>query len=409
MVSVVNILFLTIGLLDSIRQHGVYPDLLRRFIEKGHNVFAVCSREKRFGLPTDLIDEGNAKLLKVRIGNITKTNFIEKGISTLLIEKQYIAAIKKYFSKVKFDLIIYTTPPITLVGVIEYIKKRDAAMTYLMLKDIFPQNAIDLGIMSVSGFRGFVYRYFRKIEKRLYYVSDYIGCMSDANIDYIITNNPWINKQKIELCPNCTDAINMTLSLEEKLELRKHYNLPFDKKVFVYGGNLGKPQGIPFIIECLKLVANLDAFFFIVGNGTDYYLLEDFVKTEKPKNIRILRSLPKPEYDRMIAACDIGLIFLEHRFTIPNFPSRLLDYMQAELPVLACTDKYTDVGKVIVNGDFGWWCESDSPEKFYELVKQLISSDFTYKGKKAKDYLLKYYPVEKAYLAIEKHLNKLNY
>ena len=99
--------------------------------------------------------------------NITKTNLIEKGISTLRISSQYKSAIKKYFSDVKLDLILYSTPPITLVNCIEYVKKRDGAKTYLLLKDIFPQNAVDLGMMQKSGVKGLLYKYFRCKEKKL--------------------------------------------------------------------------------------------------------------------------------------------------------------------------------------------------------------------------------------------------
>ena len=86
-----------------------------------------------------------------------------------------------------------------------------------------------------------------------------------------------------------------------------------------------------------------------------------------------MKRLPKEDYDTMVAACDVGMIFLDHRFTIPNFPSRLLSYMQAGLPVLACTDPNTDVGKVIEDEGFGWWCESNSVEAFLNSVNLAIT------------------------------------
>lgn len=97
-----------------------------------------------------------------------------------------------------------------------------------------------------------------------------------------------------------------------------------------------------------------------------------------------MKSLPREEYDQMIAACDVGLIFLDHRFTIPNFPSRLLYYMQAGLPVLACTDPYTDVGKVITDSGFGWWCESNDVTAFSKLILKCESLQF--KGYKIQAY-----------------------
>ena len=92
-----NILFLSIGDIPSIRHREIYPDLMREFIKNHHRVYVVCSRERRKNLPTEVVEEDGATLIKVRIGNITKTNLIEKGISTLAIKQQYINGIKKYF------------------------------------------------------------------------------------------------------------------------------------------------------------------------------------------------------------------------------------------------------------------------------------------------------------------------
>ena len=402
-----NVLFLTIGRMDSIEAHGLYPDLLRQFRNAGHSVYIVSQREKRTGLPTELVQENGAQMLYVRIGNITKCGRIEKGISTLMIEHQYLQAIKTYFSDVKFDLILYSTPPITLAGVVEKIKKRDGAETYLVLKDIFPQNAVDLGMMKTTGPYGLLYRYFRWKEKKLYAVSDHIGCMSPANVEYVCRHNPEVEKAKVDLCPNSIEPRDMTISQEERTAIREKYRIPQDKKVFIYGGNLGKPQGIPFIIDCLRsLKNNSDVFFLLAGDGTEYGKLRDFVENEPQENVRLLQRLPKEDYDRMIACCDVGLIFLDHRFTIPNFPSRLLSYMQAGLPVLACTDPNTDVGQVIKEGGFGWWCESNDAEKFAELVSMITKSDLSKPSANAKNYLNTHYNVKTVYQEMMKVIGK---
>ena len=93
-------------------------------------------------------------------------------------------------------MILYSTPPITFCGVVEYFQKRDNAKTYLMLKDIFPQNAVDLGMMKTTGAKGLIYKYFRKQEKKLYAISDRIGCMSQANVEYVLKDNPEVSKEK---------------------------------------------------------------------------------------------------------------------------------------------------------------------------------------------------------------------
>ena len=122
----------------------------------------------------------------------------------------------------------------------------------------------------------------------------------------------------------------------------------------------------------------------------------------KPQNAVLLQKLPKEDYDRLVAACDVGLIFLDHRFTIPNFPSRLLGYMQAGVPVLACTDPNTDIGKVIVEGGFGWWCESNDTTAFGECVQAALAADRTAMVQKELDYLNEHYTVRTAYQTIMK-------
>jgi len=384
-----KVLFLSLSGFQSYSQHNIYCDILREFIKNGHEVYSIAPIERKHNIETHW--EENEHILQLKIGNTQKTNIIEKGISTLMIEPQFKAAIKKYFSDIKFDLILYTTPPITLLSAIKYVKKRDNAKTYLMLKDIFPQNALDIGMLTTSGIKGIIYRFFRRKEKKFYAISDKIGCMSPANVQYVIDHNPEVDPAKVEVCPNCIEAQDISITDEEKQGIKEKYGIPTDKRVFVYGGNLGKPQGIPFIIDCLRAAKdNKDAFFLIVGSGTEYGVLENFINTEKPSNVKLLAALPKEDYERMILACDVGMIFLDHRFTIPNFPSRLLAYMQASLPVWAVTDPNTDIGKIITDGNFGWWCESNSTERFVECLETICKSDLKTESENSRKGLEKY-------------------
>lgn len=399
-----NILFLTIGRMDNIEEHAIYTDLLRHFRDNGHSVYTVSAYEKRTGKDTSFVEESGVHVLRVKIGNITKCGMIEKGISTLRIESQYINAIKKYLKDVKFDLVMYSTPPITFAKAVKFIKKRDGAKSYLLLKDIFPQNALDIGVMSKSGVKGILYSYFRKVEKELYSFSDYIGCMSQANVDYVLKHNPEVPADKVGICPNSIEIRDMSLSVGERIAMREKYGLPLDKKVFVYGGNLGKPQGISFLIECLRTqLESQEAYFFVVGDGTDYGKLEKFFDEFKPDNMMLMKRLPKEDYDRLVATCDVGLVFLDHRFTIPNFPSRILAYMQAKLPILACTDPNTDVGRVIVDGNFGLWCESNDTVAFADAVKNMQYSEWGENGYK---YLCDNYSVKYSYDTIMKFMKE---
>lgn len=398
-----NVLFMTIGKMDDIEEHTIYCDLLRYFRDAGHSVYTISPYEKRTGLQTAYEEKNGIHMLHVRTGNVTgMVSLIEKGLAQLSIEPTFIKAIKKYYSNVKFDLVMYSTPPITFCNAIEYVKRRDNAKTYLLLKDIFPQNAVDIGMMSKSGIKGHLYKFFRNKEKKLYGLSDYIGCMSPANVEYVKQNNPEIDNYRVEVCPNCIEVVDKSINEEERRSIRKKYDIPLEKRVFVYGGNLGKPQGIDFLIECLHSQENSkDNYFLIVGDGTEYGKIEEFVKSSNQNNIRLMKRLPQEDYDTMVGACDVGMIFLDHRFTIPNFPSRVLSYMQAKIPVLACTDSNTDIGKIIEEAGFGSWCESNDVNGFVECVNKIMQIQSV--AEKEWNYLNKYYSTRNGYDIIMKH------
>lgn len=397
-----NILFLSIGRLNNIEDKGLYTDLLRKFKSEGHNLYIVSPREKRVKKPTEYVNHDGVNYLRVKIGNITKTNLVEKGISTLRIESLFLKAIKKYLNNVKFDLVLYTTPPITFEKVIGYIKKRDDAKSYLLLKDIFPQNAVDLKMFSESSL---IYRYFRWKEEKLYTVSDFIGCMSQANVEYVLTNNPKVAENKVEVCPNSIEPLHIDKDEDIKLSIRDKYNIPIDKTVFIYGGNLGKPQGVNFLIDCLKFNNNnKDVYFVIAGSGTEFNKLQTYFQNEQPANAQLFKQLPKQDYDKLANSCDVGLIFLDKNFTIPNFPSRLLSYLQASIPVLAATDPNTDLGTIIEEGEFGYWTISNNVELFSDKLTKLCDKNLRIKmGENGREYLINNYTVKHSYDIIMSH------
>ncbi|MCC8154401.1 MAG: glycosyltransferase family 4 protein [Tannerellaceae bacterium] len=397
-----KILFLTMNRFTGLDMHNIYSDLMECFIEHGHKPYIVTPRSKSEG-EAGIEDHGDWSLLKVATGELGSKNLIEKGIATVTVESRFKRAIRKYYAKEKFDLILYSTPPITLAGAVSFVKRRDRARTYLMLKDIFPQNSVDLGMMTETGIRGLLYKYFRNKEKQLYTLSDTIGCMSKANCNYIIGHNTDIDPQKVEICPNAIKPHYVKTSIFDRNEIRRKFEIPEDKTVFLYGGNLGKPQNVPFIIECIKACNSVkDAYFVVVGSGVDYELIKSFYEKERPDNLRIYEFMPKQEFDTFVHGCDVGLVFLDYRFTIPNFPSRILSYMEAGMPIITCTDTVTDVGDVCVNNGFGWACESDSPEKFRNCIKESLLCKDAYPdmGVRAVEYLNEQYNVEKAYQSI---------
>lgn len=390
--------------MNDIRSRGIYTDLMRKFRDEGHNVYIVAPVERRYKQPTSLKKEDGIFILQVKTLNIQKTNVIEKGIGILLLEEQFKQAINKFFKNVSFDLILYSTPPITLNKVITFLKrKKTPTISYLLLKDIFPQNAVDLGMFSKTSL---FYKIFRKKEIQLYQNSDFIGCMSPANVDFVLKHNPFLNKNKVEIAPNSLELSNNRTEVNRH-EIREKYHLPVDKPIFIYGGNLGKPQGIDFLIQCLEQnKERTDCHFLIVGNGTEYSKLVDWYSGAYAKSISLLNGLPKDDYDKLVQSCDVGLIFLDHRFLIPNYPSRLLSYLEYKMPIIAATDLHTDIGRIAEENGYGYWCESVNPDNFTACVNQFVghSNKIKSMGEKGYQFLLNNYLIKHTYQAIIKHL-----
>lgn len=390
-----QVLFLTLVEINSLKERGIYQDLLRKFNDKGHDITIVTPVERRKKISTNFQNKDGVNILQVKTFNIQKTNIVEKGIGTLAIEYQFIAAVKKYLVDVKFDLVLYSTPPITFARVIEYIKKRDGAFSYLLLKDIFPQNAVDMGMIKEGSF---IHRQFLKKEKKLYAVSDIIGCMSKANVEFILKHNPELVHKKVVVSPNSIEPISFNYTTDEKKSIREKYSVPSEKVVFVYGGNLGKPQGLDFLLETIALNNNPSAYFLIIGDGTEYLKIKNWFEEKLPSNAKLLQKLPKTDYDRLLAACDVGLIFLDRNFQIPNFPSRLLSYLEMEMPVISATDPNTDVGDVIQQADCGFKVISGDSMSMQNCITMILDENLRRTmSKNAKNLLYNHYTVENSY------------
>lgn len=397
-------LFLTMADMGSMSNRGIYTDLLREFRDRGEEVYVVCPSERRRKKPTELVTEDGINVLRVRTGNLIKVGVIEKVIATLLVEHQFTSAIVKFFGDITFDLVLYSTPPVTFDRVVRFIKRRDKCKSYLMLKDIFPQNAVDLGMMSKGGL---AWRYFRKREQRLYSLSDHIGCMSPANVRYLLAHNPSISSDKVEECPNSIDPLPLRARVGGSCAVRDAYGIAHDCMLLVFGGNLGVPQGLGFLLEVVDACRNReDVFFLIVGSGTEYSRIDSHLRSGLHANVRLVSSLPKEQYDALLEECDVGLIFLDPRFSIPNFPARLTAYMEAAIPIIAATDSSTDIREALNDSGGGIWVLNGDVDGFVAAVDR-FSADSKLRedvGRRGRLYLEDHYTVGRTYEIVTSHM-----
>lgn len=350
----------------------IYTDLAEALLDRGHKLTVIVSSERKYTSKTCWSSERGCRVLRVKTGNIYDVGFIEKGISILTMEYIVKLAIKYRLKGEQYDLIIYEAPPVTNCGIVKYAKRIFGAKTYLMLKDIFPQNAVDIGIIKKESI---IYRIFKRKEKNLYSVSDIIGCMSQGNKDYILEHNPWIKSNKVEIFPNTKKVKKLEKGLIDKCCLKDKYSIPKEAVIFLFGGNMGKPQGIDFLCESIRqLKDERDIFILLVGRGTEKEKIKEYIKRTKCENAKVIDNLPRDQYEDIANICDVGLVLLDYRFTIPNYPSRILSYMEKGIPVLAATDINTDFRKLIEDSKCGLWCPSNDVGSFCENIKTMAKN-----------------------------------
>ncbi|MDY3697224.1 glycosyltransferase family 4 protein [Staphylococcus hyicus] len=366
-----NILFLTMVKINSKSEEGIYQDFINEISRRGNNVFVVTPIESRENRETYLVDEDNVKILRVKTGNVTKTSKLKKGINQLKLQSQFNKAIKNFYKDISFDLIVYSTPPITFSKLITKLKKDFNAITYLMLKDIFPQNAVDIQMIKNNSI---LYKFFRKKELNTYKVSDLIGVMSKENKNYIIKHSN-VKPEKIHIFRN--SIYEMNLSSSNRSVLTK-YGIDINKKILIYGGNIGEPQGYKNIIAFIKRFIEVkNANLIIIGSGTRFNDVKAAAKNIK--DVFVLDQLPKREYDALLNHSDIGMIFLDERFTIPNYPSRLTSYLSLGKPVIASVDNCTDISSDIEKNNVGFSSNSKNTDLLIKNINKLTSDKELYK------------------------------
>lgn len=348
-ITAMKILFLTISMPNLSGSSNMYAALIHELARNGHEVCVVAPVAASERTEIESVSE-KLRLLKVKSLPLFGVNLVRKGIANVLLPFIYQRAIDRYLKGEKFDLIITPTPPITLANVVARMKKRSRAKTYLILRDIFPQNAVDLGFMKKWWP---LYWHFRRQEKKLYRVCDKIGCMSQGNIDYIRKHDPEVPAEKLHILENFQTVEPLVPATED---LKAKYGVG-GKFVVIFGGNMGVPQKLENVLALAKACEAdyPDVVFLLVGKGVQQARIRKMIDEMNLSNTILKDFIPYQDYQKLVAQCDIGLISLNERFTIPNIPSKTLSYFNLKIPVLASLDAATDYGKILEDINAGLW------------------------------------------------------
>ncbi len=388
-----KVLFLMFSFPDMNKSFNMYTTLVEEFVKDGHEVTVVAPGSDWTGI----YFENKIPILRVKSLPIKNVPNYLKGISNLLLPFQFGRAINKFYKGKSFDLIITPTPPITLVDLASKIKRKYKSKFYLILRDIFPQNAVDLVFIEEDGL---LHKYFKRKEKKLYQEADFIGCMSQGNIDFVLKNNPEVSISKFHELKNFQKQYLGFGFNKEQLKIK--YGLE-NKFVVVFGGNMGKPQQLENVLALADSVSSYrEILFLLLGEGVEMNKLEKEINRIGLENIKIQRTIPKQEYQDLISVCNVGLISLNEKFTIPNIPSKALDYFNVGIPVLASLDSVTDFGKILEKEECGLWSlAGDILQLKNNLIKLYTSKDFTEQlGNNGKRYFIHNLLPENAYHTI---------
>jgi len=372
-------------------------DLASELNEKSHKVSVITiSEDLKKNYELKKINKINTLIIKT--GKINSTNSkIVRGINEMLISYKILKYGKFFFKRNKCDLIIWYSPSIFFGKVISKLKKKYKCKTYLILRDIFPQWAIDTGLIKNK----LIIKFLRYFENLQYKIADIIGVQSPKNLDYF--RNKKYQKLNLEVLYNWTKTSN-NLNINS-INYRERYKLK-GKFVLVYGGNIGFAQDMDNLIRLSKnLYSYSNIHLLIVGYGSEFFRIKNQILNENIKNISLHKPIKQNEFIKMLSQFDVGILSLDKNFKTHNFPGKMLGYMEASLPILASVNKGNDLIDLINSNQAGIaFTNGDDLEFKKNVIKLYTKKELLIKfSKNSNKTLKKYFIAEKTVSQIMSH------
>jgi len=305
----------------------------------------------------ELSEEEGLLIARIRTGKIKEVPNIVRAWREARLSSSLWRKGKPFFQGQSFGLIIFYSPSIFFGPLVHKLKLLWKCPAYLILRDIFPQWAVDAGVLQ----KGWAYRFFRQKELDQYAAADIIGVQSPANLEYFGKELPG-HHYHLEVLYNW-------ITLHEPETVFSDYRSQFGlqgKVVFFYGGNMGKAQDMDNII---RLACNLrnepNVHLLLVGDGSEWGRLKASARERKLANLSILPGVRQQEYLAMLSEFDVGLVSLDRRLQTQNFPGKILGYMYSSLPILASINPGNDLRDLLDKTKAGLCCLNGDDETFH--------------------------------------------
>lgn len=372
-------------------------ELALEFKRQGHEITVLIPKtEQDLDLCETQLD--GIKVLSFKSGNFKNTSKIKRAINETRFSFKGWRLTKTFFKENPHDAIVYYSPSIFWGGIVGKLKELWNVPSYLILRDLFPQWAVDNGLLSKNSLRYLYFEYFESINYRN---ADYIGVMSPSSKSFF--------KEKKEVFKKCEILYNWSKIEEVPLALGKHkIKLGLiDKIVFFYGGNIGHAQNMMNLVKLsMRFRGNSKVHFLFVGQGDEFDLVANTIKKEKLENLTLLPPVNQEIYSEMLNDFDIGLFSLHPNHTTDNFPGKLLGYMSYCKPILGSVNAGNDLKAVINNDKAGFISDTGEDDILYQNALKLVESQKlrTQVGHNGKKLLRKSFSVEEACNQINRKL-----
>ena len=345
-------------------------DLALELCRLGHQPIVITPTENLDNIAAhDKID--GIQIFRVKTNKTTNVSFFFRGLNEIFLPFMIINAIRKSnLSLNKLDAVIWYSPTIFFGPVVHFLKKMSGCQTYLILRDIFPEWALDLGVLKKNP----IYFFFKIVAKYQYSVANIIGVQSPSNLKYF---KSWRKKPKRKL-----EVLNNWLSPNNQKETKISFtNTDFNrKKLFVYAGNMGIAQGMDIFIELADSLKNRkDLGFIFVGRGSEANKLKKLSVNKKLDNVLFFEEVSPEEIPSLLKMCHVGLVALDLRHKSHNIPGKFLTYLQAELPVLAKINFGNDLQYIIENENVGLVYSGNVVKDLSILATKIIDDEINYK------------------------------
>jgi len=306
--------------------------------------------------------ENGIHVIRVKTWSHHSVGYFKRGFAQLQIPRQFLAGLRRHTSDA-FDGVIVYSPPLPMSFIGEAVH-RTGARYILNVQDIFPQNAIDLGVLTNPLIIGF----FRWMERRAYRQADVVTAHSENNKAMLATANPEI-AGKLTVVHNWVDSEQFKSGpLVE--DFRSTYGL-HGKYVVVYGGVIGPAQGLDVVLEIAARLRDLDGLIFlIVGDGLEKPPLIERAQRENLTNVMFRPFVSRDRYAVLLRSADAGFLTLSEKMKTPVVPGKLLGYMAAGLPAFAFVNKESDAHAMIAQAGCGFSCTPDRADEAAAAVRR---------------------------------------